>query len=76
LFSCHIIVRGWTPGRRNFILTIFNVFDPETFLAAVAPSAATLDPGAEEASQRLSAEGTEPDRGRRVTGRSHEVASL
>jgi len=63
-------------ARRNIVSNIFNVLHPETFLAAVAARAAALDPGAEEAPQRLPAEGAEPHHGRRVTGRSHEIASL
>jgi hypothetical protein len=62
-------------GQRN-IFTIFNVQNPETFLAALAPDAAAFDAGAEEAAQRLPAVGTESHRGRRVTGWLHETTSL
>jgi hypothetical protein len=58
------------------VLTIYNVFDLETFLTAVAPGRATLDPGAEKAAQRLSAVGAEPDRRVSLAARMHRIRSL
>jgi len=58
------------------VLTIYNVFDLETFLTAVAPGRTALDPGAEEAAQRLSAVGAEPHRRVSLAARMHQIRSL
>jgi len=58
------------------VLTIYNVFDLETFLTAVAPGRTALDTGAEEAAQRLSAVGAEPHRRVSLAARMHQIRSL
>jgi hypothetical protein len=76
LLSSRLDTADFSLRRVVNVLTIYNVFDLETFLTAVTPGRTALDPGAEEAAQRLSAVGAEPHSRVFLAARMHRIQSL
>ena len=59
-----------------YVLTMYNVIDPETFRAGIAPDGPALDAVAEERAQRLAAVGAVPHRRVCVAALAHRPPSL